>query len=478
MKILVIDDEDQFAGELISELGEIVGSGNVMRAASRDSAERMIREQFFDLFIVDLKIPPTDDSIDANVSHGEAVFGYCRELAQGTPICFLTGSSTEPFVTRLLNEHSIAADYWGTEAAHAGVKVYRKLDLADLLAHVKQLQSLFEGLQNIEIREATGQSISPDQKRVLKLFTRRMKGVVCEVTQLKGGMSDASVYKLGVFNGAGRCTNQAVGRIGPVNSLADEVRKFDTNVTALGVGAFPTRICFLTHGAKSTGGIFYRLANEHVDCFADFLVKCPEQLGVLSLKMRDLFEPWIDGGYQRRIAISDLRRQLLEDKVLESLMASFPLEWIHAFEKIEVNVVWGKKHGDLHGGNILVSPAGDPLVIDFGDVDDGAIAFDPITLCLSPFFHPQTSESMLGRFNADDVITLLVTPSEHRDKDFSEFFGGCKIWIDQLICQSPRTYFALIYCFCLRQLKYGDTDKNLAQALIDFSKREIDETLT
>jgi len=40
-------------------------------------------------------------------------------------------------------------------------------------------------------------------------------------------------------------------------------------------------------------------------------------------------------------------------------------------------------HGDLHGGNILISANDGSVLIDYGDVQHSAVSYDPVSLELS-----------------------------------------------------------------------------------------------
>jgi hypothetical protein len=80
MRVLLIEDDEQFLEDVVPSFAEVVGThGNLTVAKSRDSAIAALNKaasnnEFYDLFVLDLGIPPTDGEGDEDVKHGMAVF--------------------------------------------------------------------------------------------------------------------------------------------------------------------------------------------------------------------------------------------------------------------------------------------------------------------------------------------------------------------------------------------------------------------
>lgn len=477
MKILLVEDEVTFAAEVVAEVEAVIGKGNVDVVTNKDEAFSKIDSSFYDLIVLDLKIPATAESLDTDTTHGHAVFGHCKKSAEGTPICFLTASSTEAFVTRLLNDHSCQGDYWGGNAVETGVRVVQKSHLSEFLEYISLCHAKIQKLHEIEIKFPEGGTLSPETLRVLRAYTKRMGGIACECSTLKGGLSKVKVYKILVENEAGKCINMAVGRIGDSPALQDEVRRFDSIVGSLGVGTFPSRLLSISCGAKSTTGLFYRLADQHGKSLFDFTMNENDIPGTIVNKLKGALKPWKDGSSVKRVTIGELRRCLLKDIDAERLSNEYGVDWVAEIEGINIVVEWGSMHGDLHGGNILVSERFDPVVIDFGDTDEGGTALDPVTLLLSPFFHPDLANKMVDYVSHDQLLDFISTLKASDKYVPTSYFVACVDWISEYCKNSPKTMYACLYVYAFRQLKYPTTDKDLALAIMEIARGKILATI-
>lgn len=112
MRVLVVEDDQDFVDELLLVLANLDGPPEVTTVRSRNSACERLEKEFYDLVVLDLKIPTIDEALDANPDHGRAVFGRALQLAPGTPIFVLTGSPAEDFIPEML-ERQRQIDIWG-----------------------------------------------------------------------------------------------------------------------------------------------------------------------------------------------------------------------------------------------------------------------------------------------------------------------------------------------------------------------------
>src|SRR2546427_344266 len=124
MRALVVEDDQDFIDELLVVLNSLEGPPEVTVARSRNSAYEQLESTFFDLVILDLKIPTSDGALDANPDHGRAVFGRALQLAPGTPIFVLTGSPAEDFIPEMLDRKR-QVDIWG-EGHEVGTVTFLK----------------------------------------------------------------------------------------------------------------------------------------------------------------------------------------------------------------------------------------------------------------------------------------------------------------------------------------------------------------
>ncbi len=59
---------------------------------------------------------------------------------------------------------------------------------------------------------------------------------------------------------------------------------------------------------------------------------------------------------------------------------------IEGLEEVEVRVRLSVQHGDLHGGNILVTDSGDPVIIDYGEIGEFVCCLDRLFSSLATTF--------------------------------------------------------------------------------------------
>ncbi|EOD9097904.1 TPA: phosphotransferase [Pseudomonas aeruginosa] len=475
MKILFAEDNQDFAASVKHEIEKIVGPGNVTLAMSKESATQAISDNFYDLFILDLCLPLTDDGLDADVAHGEAVFGFCKANACGTPVCFLTASSTERFVIGLLNKYSLRKDYWGSNEEFPGLMVFKKIDLSELLGFVAECQDKYRNLGNIELRGAG--NLAPEEQRILKMFTQRAGGQICKFIALKGGLSDVRVFSLEILSGYEARLNLAVARIGNREKISEESRKYDSMVGALGIGSFPSKLCLLEYGAKNSSAIFYRLANNHDQSLFDLAQTEPKSCFPVIEKLRETLQPWAEGSTVIRRRISEIRQCLLKDVNKDAIKSKFSLGWIDEIEDLTVSVRWGRTHGDLHGGNILVSRELSPVLIDFGDVSEGALPLDVSTLLLSHFFHPETADELIASIGINEIIAAVNKLEFPTEWSLGEAMNFIIQWLKDHSSDSERTIFASIYSYTLRQLKFDDTNKELALGILEVCRTRLASTI-
>ncbi|HBM66397.1 MAG TPA: hypothetical protein DD418_23610 [Pseudomonas sp.] len=475
MKILLVEDNASVLAATKCEIEKIIGQGSVISAISKESACLAIEAHLFDLIVLDLSLPPVDGSMDDDVSHGEAVFGFCKLHAPGTPLCFLTGSSTHRFVLSLLNDHANRQDYWGDGVTNSSPMVFPKIDLIHFLDHVRACFEKVKSLANIELRPIkSGETLRPDQQRIIKIFTKKLLGSSCKWLDLKGGLSDVRVISLEVLNDHDSPLVKAVARIGNITKISNESRNFDTMVPALNIGTYPGKVQFIEYGAKSTAGVFYRLASDHTKNLADLLLSNPVEAATVCEKLRGILSVWGEGSHADRKTISDVRRCLISDEKSKVLAVEHNLDWQQRIEEITVPVKWGRTHGDLHGGNILITTDFSPILIDFGDLAERSISIDPCSILLSPFFHTDTASRAIAVLPHEGLIDTIENLHCGQNLPFAVFLNLIIGWIKEECLGSERSVYASIYAYALRQLYYPDTNKLLACDIISVCKKKLD----
>jgi len=105
------------------------------------------------------------------------------------------------------------------------------------------------------------------------------------------------------------------------------------------------------------------------------------------------------------------------------------------------------------------------MLIDFGDTGLSFASADPVTLELSTVFHTRHSTLPPGWPVEGDMEEWPNLQKFIQNCQFGEFITACREWASAE-AGSPEEVVAVAYAYAARQLKYLDTDKAMARALI------------
>lgn len=471
MYVLVVEDEAEFVAELkqvFSELGEQV---ELAIAGSRDVALDFLARKFFDLIVLDLKIPTIDSALDADPRHGHAVFAQARIDRPGTPVLILTGSPAEDFIPTMLAQQQ-NLDVWSVGKQVGTVEFLKKSRFDECPAKLKPIASAVNRLAEVEL-ERLGCDLTIQEDRLIRIFAKKVGGTRCVVSQIGGGLSGAKVVRLRVTDRAGARVHDAVAKLGQPATVREEEERFDGQVSRLDPGATPRRLATLYYGAGDLAGIFYGLA-DGFDSTA-FEIAAGDERSAKAVQSVQLgTRKWSDGVPESRRSIREIRQQVVPDATLERVLTKFSIPWIQSFETENIQTRWTCVHGDLHGSNILVSSNGTSVLIDYGDVGDGPASTDPVTLELSLVFHPNRPK--LEPWPSPEQARRWGTPEAYLEGCAAgDFIRACREWA-RAASAGKREIAAAAYSYLMRQLKYEDTDKDMALALLQGVKAFYDET--
>lgn len=471
MRMLFVEDDENFLGGVKPVLDRALPDAEIIVSKSRDSAIDRIRREAFDFFLLDLKLPSADAGLDLDVEHGRAVFHVVRECAPRTPILFLTGSNADDVADDLVR-HAEQVDVWG-DGPVATIQILRKASLDKAIESIRLMGDRVRATEQIEIR-APGLDLDRDQKRVLRIFARRRGGASCVVKVLSGGLSDSRVVRVSVLDPTGTERLLAAGKLSTIERVDDEVARFNAEVTRLRPGAFPQVVEVVRGGARKTAGAFYRLADAYDPFFAIMLDPGTDVMPLVGA-ISSLTEPWRNGLPEDAREIGDLRRRLLPDDKAAALAAKYNLDWIAGFERKRVQTRWGSVHGDLHGGNILVARREQPILIDFGEVAPGPSSLDAITLELSLLFHPDYVSIVPDWPTPDHASHWCDLDRYATGAPCEAFIRACRRWANEAAA-AERDMLATAYAYVFRQLKYDNTRKDVALALLQSVRIALEES--
>ncbi|KAB0526894.1 hypothetical protein ACFFQ5_27725 [Pseudomonas brassicacearum] len=469
MNILIIEDDPDFVEDITRRVSAICRDPVYTITSSKDTAIFEIQNNFFDLILLDLRIPSLQNAMDSDPENGRAVLYFSLANAPGTPLFILTGSSAEDFLPEIWELNS-KVDIWGQGEPLQIIGFQQKHRITQLDG---KIASYIHGCVNAcDIELHTSQNLPIPVSRLIKIFTKTVGGCFCAVENIPGGLSGAHVFSLVVTDGQGAKIHDAIAKLGSRSTIQNEVDRYDRFIVRLDPRATPRKLHVLNYGARDISGVFYSLANAYTRNAFSFILDQPAPLIESTI---ELMNNWRSAAYQRRLTIKDIRRHFISDEKFSDIRKLIQHAWIENFEENLIQVNWGCTHSDLHGYNVLVSETRAPILIDYGDVAESACSVDPITLELSSIFHVN------GPFKDGDwpsEETALLWGQEGYVDDLCpapEFFHSCREWaIKAAVGRRERS--AVAYGYLVRQLKYTDCNQSLVNALLLGVKQLYDAT--
>lgn len=461
--ILVVEDDEDYVDELKRIIAEAGGPTIPTFVTNRDEAVAELESGFFDFAILDLRIPTAAGTTDFDPEHGKYVFHHVRKVSPGTKILVLTGSPSDDFIAPLLaQKHD--ADIWSEGAKVDTVEFLKKIEIDQAPEKISRVVSAIRALSDIEL-QTNGLNLSTGEDRLVRIFAKHFKALTCLVHPIGAGKSGARPLRLQMFDQTGALIREVIAKLGDLPKMQDEDARYDEHVVLLDGVATPRKMKLLEFGAGAMAGLFYQLANGHDASMFKAMAEEDALAAKAVAATADALGGWSNGKNQERRSIASIRAQWVSDKRAAELHTKFGLDWAAEFESREIQTRWCCVHGDLHGENILVSPDGSVLVIDYGDVGPGSAAYDPVSLELSAVLQANPT---LGPAwpNADACRKWHDLDAYLADCPMPEFIRACRAWSENLTV-GRRELAACAYCYLLRQLKYDDTDKDRILALLE-----------
>lgn len=468
-KILIVEDEKDFAEWLIKIINTIGTNIDVTLVESRNEAFDVLSNQdlFFDFVSLDLTLPVDDGGFDKSPDHGLAVLAECRRLNPGTPVLILTGSSTVKMLSDFLAaSHNI--DVWAEGQKRPTVDHLPKDEIDDFIERVAPIYKAVASLSDVELVFPREIDLPIKHDRLLRIFTKNRGGVRAEVTANDTGLSDTKVYFVTVYGESGNLLYRSVAKCGIISDIREDSDNYDKMISRLPPEVTPRKLMVLEFGAKDVSGVFYGLAHEYEYSFFKAAHNALLTQELFSY-IRVMTKQWADACVEQRSTVAQVRRTLVSDEVAEKLIDEYGLVWAKEFEGQQLQSKRACIHGDLHGENILVDVNADrATLIDYGDVSTGACVIDSVTLECSFLFHPDGLHS-------HDWPTIEQA-KEWADLDkyvegspVEDAIRFCRRWSNEEKTGN-RELAAGLYAYALRQLKFPDTNKELALGLIDAAK--------
>jgi CheY-like chemotaxis protein len=465
MRILFVEDNETFVGQILPLLREIVGVSEVEHVRTRDAALTAFDDRLFDLVILDLTIPPENGSMEIAVEHGQTLFHDIRRLSPGISIFILTGSEPDEF-TRRLARYGENIDVLGAGNPTNTVDYFLKEEVNKLLERVGELAKAVTATEAVAL-DTRGRDLglSSKDKRIFKVYTRKAGGVSCEIVKLSGGLSGARVVRAIAKDRYGKHVAICAAKVGLNDLVEAESRAYEQHVKRLKIGAFPPVFCTVDRGVGGSAALFYTLAYDNDETFFDVVARDPHYAGTIVARIRASLELWSEARHVEPVAIQEIRRRVVKDGDFQKICRKHKIDDINEVEAIKLQSSLSYIHGDLHGGNILVSGDGGVVIIDFGEVGEGYTCIDPVTLELSLIFHPDAvrlgiSDRVAGCLDRWPGIDAYIVGNP-----LGSIIEKCRDWAHD-VGGGDIDVLAAGYAFALRQLKYDTVNSGITVGLL------------
>jgi Phosphotransferase enzyme family len=263
-------------------------------------------------------------------------------------------------------------------------------------------------------------------------------------------------------NGVERLTVAA--RVGNRSDIRKEIENYNREVIRLPNGSFSVHTGDVFAGAGASGGIFYRLIPDF-ESLSVILKRDPARAAGVAQRLQTIEAAWTLGHPQSASSIADIRRRLTPDAKLteiEALLHGIPWK---EFEQHTIQVILCCQHGDLHPENVLVRPNGEPVLIDYAEVGTNPASLDPLSLELSPLFHPTNKVGSSTWPTPEHIANWTDLNRFVENSPIEPFIPATRGWAIA-VAAGNRERYAVAYSYAVRQLRYGDTDKSMAQGII------------
>lgn len=458
MRVLYVEDDRDLADSIVRSIEDIAGV-SISIVGSLSSAIEAVEGRDFDFVLLDLAIPRADGGTP-EISIGVELFREVEQRLPGCPVWIFTGQSSEQETHGLRDEVPRWIEYCGG-IRRPYLSVKKKNQTLEVLQLVRTLADDRTAAADVVLSDpsfgALGDGCSALDRLILKGFCRVRNGARGRVAVLKGGLSGSRVYRLDVLSDQGVTRQFAVVKIDEGKSVQKELDNYRREVTRLVVGAPSLSDHDVIAGGRDRA-IFYGLARDYDRTWFDSLANVEPVLG----KLKECLSTWHDEITVETRTLEDVIVEISGAKGL-ALLKQACSEGEHIKFDLRIRFRTSVQHGDLHGENILVrSQDSDVCLIDFADVRRTIALLDPVTLELSPLFHPKFSERVLASCGGAQRIAQDWFGSDGPSE--TPWVSLTRAWMRTYML-SHVDFAAAVLAYCARQLKYADTNKELAMAL-------------
>ncbi|HHC7349324.1 response regulator [Vibrio parahaemolyticus] len=471
MKILHLEDDKSWFDRVVKPALEGINNVEVYHATHKEDAISHLEQHDIDLALLDLAVPLDDPNGVPELQYGLSVAWHIRTCFPGIPIFILTGQSTDEAAERFEEENTFTTFWDGQEKPL--VRLRKKRRLPDVIGDLNNFAESLYSLNQIELDfDRRTLTLEKFDERVIRLFCSKHGAIAARITPLSEGLSSAKVLYVQLINKAGQPYHYTLAKIDQHRKVDAEKQNYHDHVTKLAVGCFAGYLDEYYAGCSDRKGVFFQFAVQYRKDYFDAYNEGDQTSLQVATATKNIFTNWTQVRSPNSMTVGDIRRYLCSDEKFNSLssqLVELGID-INEFESKILRSNVSIQHADLHGMNILLSDNNVPIVIDYGDIKQCPAVIDPITLELSHYFHPKMKDVVVHNlelasnwFSDRDMVALSSNPltanflrSWSRENSFLR-----------------SDYTAGVYAYAVRQMTYGDTDKDFAKVLIKAAVEEF-----
>lgn len=464
IRLLVIEDDLEEARALEDALVKPVALV-VDRVRHAAEARTMLHDNEYDLIVLDLALPPDERRLAPEREEGLELLREALRNCPGTQVTVLSGHADLHLASEFTRLGG-AEDLFGARVSEHMVTFFPKEALPDCVAAINAHLEKIIDLDTVELDfDPQEVDLSVSNCRALRIFTRRTGGVRAVVEPLGGGLSKAKTLRLEAFEPEGGRTALAAVKLGARDRVKDEGDRYDTVVARLPVGLGAPLVSTVYAGAGATGALCYRLADDYDRTLFGVIGADEAAAAAASTRLEDRFAEWYEGAATATESVQEVRRRVVADRDLLPHLAPEELELLRSVETLVVPTSTCMQHGDLHGLNVLINSRGEPVIIDYGDVQRANATLDPVTLELSAIFHPDAAPLGAGWPSEAQILHFCDEAAYVAECPYPAFVAACRRWA-QRAQRGREEWLASAWAYAARQLQYGNPTQPLARALM------------
>lgn len=472
LRVLVVEDDRDEAQAVEDACNRAIDHPDMLVEVVTDasSAIDLVNSQDFDLVVCDLAIPHTLHSLVPDRDEGLKVVQALRRTQPGLPIIVLSEHGKDPTILRRIIEEGGKEDPYGMGIARQMIIPFPKEEFLACEEAIADSLGRSAGLASIPVTGPGAGALMVGEERAVQILARGAGGAAARVIRLDEGLSGAKVLRVSLTAEDGGHRGKLVAKIGEHQRALREREAWEAAAFQLPPSLGAPLAKSIEAGAGRFAAVIYRDLEEHDRDLFGILAVDPLEAGAVVETLRERFRSIHEGAAEKTFTLMSLRRRIVNRSDLA--LAGDLAERIRALDGISIPGHECLQHGDLHGKNVLVNHEGAPMLIDYADFGHTSRVLDPVTAELSAVFHPSAADT---RRNWPTVRRM----SEYFDLEgyldgcpFPDFVRTCRAW--QQAAGGKHEIAAVVLAYALRQLRYDDTDHDLAKALIKVALAQLE----